>query len=183
MKRAGFERVRDTRVLLLRAREPTNPTGASLLLPAQSSHGHRKDDTVAPGAQRYCGSAGRDPGGLRWCGAWQLKPVWVTGRGPGMRRRRGSAGRRLEVQAGASWDDWWASVVNGVDDFAGVYALEVDRGDPEMGMSELPLDYWQRDPFVGHLNGVGVPELMWREPSANAGLGGELPQLGSGARR
>jgi hypothetical protein len=52
-----------------------------------------------------------------------------------------------------------------------------------MGMSELPLDYWQRDPFVGHLNGVGVPELMWREPSANAGLGGKLPQLGSGARR
>jgi len=73
--------------------------------------------------------------------------------------------------------------VNGVDDFAGVYALEVDRGDPEIGMLELPLDYWQRDPFVGHLNGVGVPELMWREPSANAGLGGKLPQLVSGARR
>jgi hypothetical protein len=44
-------------------------------------------------------------------------------------------GRGLEVQAGARGDDAWASVVNGVDDLACVDALQMNRGDPEMGMS------------------------------------------------
>jgi hypothetical protein len=35
--------------------------------------------------------------------------------------------------------------------------LEVDRRDPEMRMPELPLDDWQRDPFVRHLDCVRVP--------------------------
>jgi hypothetical protein len=30
---------------------------------------------------------------------------------------------------------------------------------------------------------VGVPELMWREPSADTRCAGRPPQLGSGGRR
>ncbi len=36
-------------------------------------------------------------------------------------------------------------------------------------MTELPLDDYQRDPFAGHLNCVSVAELVWREPSPDAG--------------
>ena len=32
-------------------------------------------------------------------------------------------------------------------------------------MPELALDDRQRDPFVGHLDRVGVAELVWREPT------------------
>jgi hypothetical protein len=61
--------------------------------------------------------------------------------------------------------------VEGVDDFGVVDALEVDRGDPEVAVSELALDHDERDAFVGHLDGVGVPELVRREAAAHAGPG------------
>jgi hypothetical protein len=45
------------------------------------------------------------------------------------------------------------------------------------------LDDRQRDPFVGHLDRVRVPELVRREPPANARLGRQAAQLAaSGAR-
>ena len=44
-------------------------------------------------------------------------------------------------------------------------------------MPELPLDDWQRDPFVGHLDRVSVPELVRGEPSAHASLGGKPAKL------
>lgn len=71
-------------------------------------------------------------------------------------------------------------MVDGVDDLAGVDALEVDRGDAEVGMPELALDDRQRNPFVGHLDCVSVPELVRCEASPHAGLGGEATQLASG---
>jgi hypothetical protein len=46
--------------------------------------------------------------------------------------------------------------VNGVDDLGAVDALQVDRGDAEVGVSELALDDDQRDALAGHLDGVGV---------------------------
>jgi hypothetical protein len=36
-------------------------------------------------------------------------------------------------------------------------------------VAELPLDDHQRDPFAGHLDGVGVAELVGREPALDAG--------------
>ncbi|MDQ6857315.1 MAG: hypothetical protein M3Z57_09610 [Candidatus Dormibacteraeota bacterium] len=47
--------------------------------------------------------------------------------------------------------------------------------DAEVGVPELPLDDRDRDAFAGHLNGVGVPELMRSEPSAYSGAGAEMP--------
>ena len=43
-----------------------------------------------------------------------------------------------------------------VDDLAVVDALQVDRGDPEVRMAELPLYDVERDALAGHLDGVGM---------------------------
>ena len=56
--------------------------------------------------------------------------------------------------------------VNGVDDLRVIDSLEVDRGDPEVRVPLLALDDDERDAFVGHLDGVRVPELMWRDPAS-----------------
>jgi hypothetical protein len=40
------------------------------------------------------------------------------------------------------------------------------------GMSQLPLNHDQWDAFAGHLDGVRVAKLMWREPAPDSGLGG-----------
>ncbi len=44
-------------------------------------------------------------------------------------------------------------------------------------MPELPLDDHQRDAFSGHLNGVGVPELMRSEPTPDPCCGCGAVQL------
>jgi len=47
--------------------------------------------------------------------------------------------------------------VDGADDLAAVDALEVDAGDAEVGVSELSLDYDERDALVRHLDRMTVP--------------------------
>jgi ethanolamine utilization microcompartment shell protein EutS len=59
--------------------------------------------------------------------------------------------------------------VDGVDDLGAVDALEVDRGDAEMGVSELALDDDQGDVLVGHLDRVGVAQLVRCESATHAG--------------
>jgi hypothetical protein len=49
-------------------------------------------------------------------------------------------------------------------------------------VAELALDDDQRDAFAGHLDGVGVAELVWREAPAHAGRGGGAPELRAGGR-
>jgi hypothetical protein len=52
-----------------------------------------------------------------------------------------------------------SSVVGRVDDLKRIYPLQIDRGDPEVGMPELPLDGRQPDPFGRHVDRVrGPPE-------------------------
>jgi hypothetical protein len=68
-------------------------------------------------------------------------------------------------------------LVHRLDDLSCVDALEINRCDAEMGMPELPLDDWQRDPFVGHLDRVSVPELVRGKSSAHASLGGKPAKL------
>ena len=51
-------------------------------------------------------------------------------------------------------------LVDGVDDLGVVDAARVRGGDPEVGVTELPLDDDERDSFPTHLDGVGVAELM-----------------------
>ena len=69
--------------------------------------------------------------------------------------------------------------MDGVDDLGVVDALEVDRGDAEVAVSELALDDDQRDAFAGHLDGVGVSELVRCEASAHAGLGSGPAPIGA----
>jgi hypothetical protein len=44
----------------------------------------------------------------------------------------------------------------------------------------VALDDDQRNAFMGHLDGVGVTELMRREPSSYAGRRSGLSQFGAG---
>src|SRR3954464_4522387 len=67
---------------------------------------------------------------------------------------------------------WTVSMISVLD------ALEIDRGDAEVGMAELALDDKQRHPFAGHLDGMGVAELMRREASPHTGLAGHAAQPG-----
>jgi hypothetical protein len=65
--------------------------------------------------------------------------------------------------------------VDGVNDLGAVDALQVHGRDAEVGV--LALDDDERDAFVGHLDGVGVQELVRREPSPNAGKCSGASQL------
>jgi hypothetical protein len=67
--------------------------------------------------------------------------------------------------------------VDGVDDLGVVDALEVDRGDAEVAVAQLPLDDDERYAFASHLDGVGVPQLMRGESSADPRCDGCAPQL------
>ena len=42
-------------------------------------------------------------------------------------------------------------------------------------MAELALDYVQRHALAGHLDGVGVAELVWREAPAHPGRRVRVP--------
>jgi hypothetical protein len=72
------------------------------------------------------------------------------------------------AKRGVDGDHGRAASVDGVDDLGAVNALQVDRGDAEVGMSELALDDEQRDTFSGHFDGVCVPELVGREASSDS---------------
>jgi hypothetical protein len=63
-------------------------------------------------------------------------------------------------------DHWCGAFVDGVDDLGVIDPAQVSRRNPEGGMSELPLDDQQRNPFTGHLDRVRMPQLVRREPSA-----------------
>jgi hypothetical protein len=70
--------------------------------------------------------------------------------------------------------------VDGVDDLGIVDPLEVDRGDAEVAVAELALDDHEWHAFASHFDGVGVPQLMWSEPSTDTCCDGHAPQLRSG---
>jgi hypothetical protein len=58
--------------------------------------------------------------------------------------------------------------MDGLDDLGVVDALEMDRRDVEVGVTELALDHDQWHPFACHLYRVGMPELVRREAPVNA---------------
>ena len=59
--------------------------------------------------------------------------------------------------------------MNRVDDLAAIDALQIDRGNPEVRVAELPLDHVQRYALASHLDCVRVPKLMRRETTTHAG--------------
>src|SRR5262245_59517344 len=76
-----------------------------------------------------------------------------------------------------------AAAVDGVDDLGVVDALEVNRGDSEVGVAELALDDDQRHAFAGHLDGMRVAELVRREAPTHPGLAGDAAQFRAGGAR
>jgi hypothetical protein len=86
------------------------------------------------------------------------------------RARRAASGAECqsEPKSRADRDHGRAAGVDGVDDLGVVDALEVDRGDAEVAVAELALDDDELYAFVGHFDGMSVPELMWSEPSPDA---------------
>jgi hypothetical protein len=58
-----------------------------------------------------------------------------------------------------------------------VDAWQVDGADAEVAVSELALDDDERDAFAGRLDGVGVTELVRREPASHARRGGRAPHV------
>ena len=73
--------------------------------------------------------------------------------------------------------------MDGADDLAAFYALQVDARDAEVRVSELPLDHDQRDTFVRHLNRVGMSQLVWREPPSHPCSCVRMVQLFARGRR
>src|SRR5438105_15763713 len=71
------------------------------------------------------------------------------------------------AQTGGGWDHGCRSFVDGVDDLGVVDPAQVGGCDPEVSMTELPLDDYQRDAFAGHPDCVRVAELVRREPTAH----------------
>jgi hypothetical protein len=51
----------------------------------------------------------------------------------------------------------WPSM-HRADDVTAVDALKVDAGDPEVGVSQLPLNHHERNPLVRHLDSACVPQ-------------------------
>jgi hypothetical protein len=51
------------------------------------------------------------------------------------------------------------------------------KGDPEVGMPELPLDDYERYALARHLDSVSMPELMWRRPATHPGCDRGVAQL------
>jgi hypothetical protein len=92
--------------------------------------------------------------------------------------QRPSTGRS-EPGRQVDWSHRRASGVHRLDDLAAVDALQVDGRDTEVAVSQLALEDDQRHAFAGHLDGVGVAELVWREAAPHAGRGGRAPTLGA----
>src|SRR5215217_9435650 len=74
-----------------------------------------------------------------------------------------AAGRGVSARASYRRGPSAHGGVDGVDDLGVVDALEVDRGDAEVGVAELALDDGQWHAFAGHFDGVRVAELVRRE--------------------
>ena len=87
----------------------------------------------------------------------------------------------LKTGAGGDCRGW--PCVDGADDLAAVHPLEVDARDAEVRVSQLPLNHDKRDTFVRHLNRVGVPQLVGREPPSHARGRGRVMQLFTRGRR
>src|SRR5687768_5917560 len=106
------------------------------------------------------------------------RPATSTRAGGG--RGFAAAGRGVRARARSLRGPGRAAGVDGVDDLCVVDALEVDRGDAEVGVPELALDDDQRHALARHLDGVGVAELVRCEASPHFGLAGDASQRRAG---
>ena len=73
--------------------------------------------------------------------------------------------------------------MDGADDLSAVDALQVDAGDPKVGVPKLTLDHDQRNAFVRHLDRMSMAQLVGREPPSHTRSGGGMVQLLARRRR
>ena len=70
-----------------------------------------------------------------------------------------------------------------LDDLAAVDALQIDAGDGKVAVAELALDDDQRHAFTGHLDRVGVAQLVRSESAPHSCRHSNASKLGAGAAR
>lgn len=106
-------------------------------------------------------------------------------RASALARRSGSARvalplsppRVVRAAPGAGRHHRRSSRMDGRDDLLDVNALEVDRGRPQVGVTELSLDDVQRHALAGELKRMRLTELVWREPAPHPRSGSEAAEL------
>jgi hypothetical protein len=81
------------------------------------------------------------------------------------------------AEAGGGGDHWRVPCVDRLDDLGVVDALQVDRGDPEVGMPQLSLDEHKRHAFAGHLDSVRAPQLMGLKPAPDPASSSGMSEL------
>jgi hypothetical protein len=79
--------------------------------------------------------------------------------------------RASDPQSGAGGDHGRSACVDRLDDLGCIDPVEIDRRHAKVDMAELALDHVERHPLAGHLNGMGVAKLVWREASPHSGPG------------
>jgi hypothetical protein len=84
------------------------------------------------------------------------QPGVATGRPDQRRPTRSHCSLAPQLESGVGGDRRRWPSVDGADDFAAVDALEVDAGDPEVGVPELALDHDERNALVRHFDCVSV---------------------------
>lgn len=67
-----------------------------------------------------------------------------------------------------------------IDDLTAIDALQIDRGDPEIGVPELALDHIERDTLARHLHRMRMAKLMGCESPTHRSLAGKPSELVSG---
>ena len=67
--------------------------------------------------------------------------------------------------------------MDGVNDLGCVDPVEIDRRHAKVDMAELALDHVEGHALAGHLNGMGVAKLVWREAPPHSGIGCDAAQV------
>ena len=84
------------------------------------------------------------------------------------------SGRSSELEPGAGVHHRCVPAVHSADDLLGGDPFQVGASGRKVRVSELALDQWKPDALVQQLDGVGMPELVWRESAPYPGLSGEV---------
>jgi hypothetical protein len=82
-----------------------------------------------------------------------------------------------KLKAVGGRDHRCGTLVHRVNDLGVIDLTEIHRGDRQVSVPELALDDEQRHPLAGHLDRVGMPQLVGREASPYTRAGGGLVQL------
>src|SRR5215211_1076517 len=110
-------------------------------------------------------------------GRWRYRAIVTS-----LQLRANTSSRWLEEQPSTRGHRRRSARVDRADDLGVVNSPQIDRRDAEVGVAELALDDVQRHALPGHLDGMGVTELVRSETASHSGVEGEPPKLCSCGR-